>query len=335
MLICSREPTGQLASLLFLMGIIVMVLLVAFGVDRVHLYCVKSQLQNAADSAAIAGAINLSIDSGRASDSAITVASQHTVDGKPINPGTNNCVIEVAITSASPNDPGSLEVKLKRYVSHFLMPIVGRYGDWVQVRAKAAASRIATQMPQNTCFPLAVSYDTVPAGNPDQALALSQMRIGDMFHIYIGSQKYKNAAFTSFTDQSANANYIRSAVNQILNLTVNQPGLIPSLKVGDSINLNNGVVGQKHLADGPTREALLGLGYIILPVISGNPPFNQSRTIQGFIAVKVLDVKVNKESVGVEELLVKIVKVGIDAPDTNPGSIPEIPLSVRSIKLVE
>jgi hypothetical protein len=128
--------------------------------------------------------------------------------------------------------------------------------------------------PENQTFPLAVSIDAVPRKDKHGLadIPLNQVNIGGAVRFYMGSQQVKSAAWTSFTESSANAKYIQQAVDQSLGWQAPVPGFIPSIEAGDSINLNNGIVGQKELGEAPRLEALLGLDYIILPVIQGEPP---------------------------------------------------------------
>lgn len=331
-----RSEMGQLASLLVLTTILAVLLSAALAADSVHMHCARVQLQNAADAAALAGALQLDGDGALAQDRAFQVASACVADGRLVGSQSKNTNVNVIVVPSTFGAPGKVEVLAQMYVSHFLMPIMGRAGDWIRVRSVAGPSCIARQCPHNTCFPLAVSWDTVPNGNKDQAIALSQMHIGDTFRLYINSQKYKNAAFTSFTKDSANAHYIRSAINQILQLEPQVPGLIPSVSVGDNINLNNGVVGQKKLATSPEKEALLALNYIILPAITGDPPFNQARQIIGFIAFDVTAVEVNKTDGAVETITGILKKVAIASPASGPQNWAPIDrLSVQAIKLLE
>lgn len=133
-------------------------------------------------------------------------------------------------------------------------------------------------------------------------------QIGDSVTFYINSQQYKNSAWTSLTVKNTNANWLTSAINQSLGLATVQPGYIPSCKIGDTIYLDNGVAGQKRLADGDANAALLSKEMIVLPVMSGDPPYNQTTTVVGFIAVKPLSVEINQQGGMVESFTCKVIK---------------------------
>lgn len=328
----SQRRVGQLGSLFTVATIITVLLIAALGVDSIHMVCARRQLQNAADAAALAGAMNLYTNISGVSKTVLAVAAKCTVEGKyAVN--SPQMVIDVSVLPPGVNEPGRVTVIGRSFVTHFLMPLMGRAGDWVAVRAVAGPSGGASEIPKGTCFPLAVSWDTVPNGNGDQAMALSQMHLGDTFRLYIGSQKYKNAAFTSLDSGAASAKIITNAIDQILGLsTIDQ---VPAVKVGDEISLNNGVAGQKQLAGDTYSAALLSKEFIILPVISGDPPFNQHRKVRGFVAMKVTRIDTNGKGGVVETITGMLKEVAIKGG--NGGTVsPDVgDLSVRSIRLLE
>lgn len=147
---------------------------------------------------------------------------------------------------------------------------------------------------------------------------LSSANVGDTVVFYINSQQYKNAAFTSLTEKETNANWIDNAIEQSLGLQSPIPGYIPSVKAGDDIYLMNGVAGQKKLASDPDYTALVNKKVLFLPVISGNPPFNQSQKCIGFIAVRVTDVEINQSGGVVESITCKIIRAIGPGTSTTP-----------------
>jgi len=136
-------------------------------------------------------------------------------------------------------------------------------------------------------FPLAVSIDTLNG----HTVPLYQNKVGDTVTFYIDSQQYKNSAWTSFTNQNMNANWLDQAIDSALGINF-VPGLIPGVNVGDQIRLGNGVFGTKDLTAGAENTALLG-EIIYLPVIAGDPAYNQTRTLLGWIAFQVTKVEKN------------------------------------------
>ena len=148
---------------------------------------------------------------------------------------------------------------------------------------------------------------------------LSNAKIGDSVTFYINSQQYKNACFTSLTEKNTNANWITNAIDESLGLQPKNSVDIPGVKVGDTIYLDNGVTGQKRLASNPQYQALLNAPVLYLPVMQGDPPYNQSRICVGFIAVHVTGVTINQSGGMVESLTCTILK-GLASGTT--GTIP-------------
>lgn len=178
----------------------------------------------------------------------------------------------------------------------------------------------------NQAFPIAVSIDAVPdtkTGLP--AKPLSGCSIGDAFTLYLGSQKVKNACFTTF-DSPPSAHYINEAIGQALELRDEIPGFVPAIKVGDPIHLDNGISGQKRLADSPYIAALQSKGPFILPVIQGDPAFNQTSPVVGFIGFKILSVDVNGKNGIVESITGQLVKPQV-AGESGPFPATGTPIS--------
>lgn len=140
---------------------------------------------------------------------------------------------------------------------------------------------------------------------------LRDLRIGDLVYLHLNSQTFKNAAWTSFTVDPTSGNWIHHAVDQCLGFEDVVPGYIPSVNIGEEINLNNGVLGEKKLAGDSYLQALRNEPILYLPVIRGEEPFNQHRTLLGFVGVHVENVIVNQKGGAVETIVARIVK-GID-----------------------
>ncbi len=312
----ARGQRGSLAAVLFAGLILICAAVGAIGYDLAHVVTAQNELLNAVEAAAIGGAQSLSDGAQMAEYHALETAERNFADGDPVSNGSPGTTVVAVAQDPDIQDPGFVEVSAERVVEHRLARIFSRATDTVVARAVAGAGGPARKVSSNQLFPLAMSIDTVPraaggngngngGGNSQPAIdsiPLNQKRIGDTVQLYINSQQYKNAAFTSLTEPTANANWIRSAVDQYIGLADKIPGFMPSVEIGDSIYLNNGVVGQKHLARDPRYTMLLGMPYIVVPVISGNPPFNQTRSVVGFIAIKVTDVTINQAGGVVETI---------------------------------
>ncbi|MBI4533790.1 MAG: hypothetical protein HY711_07560 [Candidatus Melainabacteria bacterium] len=320
----SRAPKGSLGAVLF--GIVLFAILGigAFALDFAHVLTVQSELQNATDAAALAGAQDLTTNFDNVVPRALQVASSNRADGKAVSNQSPGAIITVnPIPPNLPLDTGSVTVTASMSIRHMLAPIFGRTVDTLVSQSTAGSSGSLNRLGSNQAFPLAVSLDAVPRNNNIDGQPLYSRQLGDTVDFYINSQQVKNASFTSFTECSSNANYIKGAVAQSLGLEPVQPGFIPSIQVGDSININNGVVGQKHLARSPQFEALTSQPILILPVITGTPPYNQSRQVVGFIGVRVTTVTINQSGGEVETItgtLVRQLARGRGGPTGQTGS---------------
>lgn len=309
-----RSRSGSLASLFIAVLVLVTFLIGAFSVDLGHIQLVTEQLQNATDAGALAGAQDLFTNLPNAEQSARTVCAKNIADGRSVSSSTPGVTVEVYVTAPTTTTPGSVEVKGSMLISHLFGPMFGRNEDTIVVDSVAGTSGNLFQIFANQLFPLAVSIDTYPDGGSP----LSEHKVGDVVTFDINSQRRKNAAFTSFTESTANARYISEAISQILGLSEVEPGFIPSVSIGDYINLNNGVVGQSELARGEVRDRFLSLDYpLILPVIEGDPAYTRSRPIIGFIAFRPSSVSFGNKNGYVEGITGQIVGAqvrGISGP---------------------
>lgn len=327
---------GQI-GIFFLMAItLAIVIVLALGTDGMRVHQARQELQRAVDAAALAGALDLFSSPDTCLSHAMATAEKNKCDGKPVSNETPGTKVDGKVELPQGTFLGRVTVTSEKAISHMFLPIIGRNVDTIRARAVAGPVGAAQRLPENKAFPLAVSWDCRPKDESQPIPALKDMQIGDSFIMYVGSQKVKNAAFTSFLEPAASASYINQAISQSLGLVSEQPGFIPSIKVGDDIELNNGIVGQKQLAGSPYRESLLNEPYVILPVITGDSPFNQSREVIGFVGMKITDLKVNQKHGIVETITATLVKVAIGTPDPGePGPPPVGELSALSIKLLE
>ncbi len=271
-----RSETGSLASVLMSILFLIAFIIGALSVDMGHIQLATEQLQNATDAAALAGGNDLWTSPDTAEQSARAVCAMNIADAKSVSSSTPGVTVDVAVVPPTNNTPGTVEV------SHICSLIFGRSSDVINVRSVAGTAGTLDQLFFGQAFPLAVSIDAVPNGGS----ALQEHKIGETVTFYINSQQVKNAAFTSFTVKSANANYIGDAIEQALGLAPTEPGFIPSVTIGDDIYLSNGVLGRKILARQPNMDAFLNSGPFVLPVISGDPAYNQTREVIGFIGFK-------------------------------------------------
>ncbi|HEY9792160.1 MAG TPA: pilus assembly protein TadG-related protein [Candidatus Obscuribacterales bacterium] len=335
-----RSRSGSLIALIPAVILLFIVGIGAFAMDISHNVTVRTELQSATDAAALAGARDLLQDNtiNNASNDALTVAGENTADGLAVSNGTpNDSVTEVDQFDAA-NQTGTVTVDGSRQIHNMFSSLFGHSSDTVNTHSVAQAWRSVTTIYPNQAFPMMVSLDTTQ-GNQ---IPLYQHKVGDTFNIYINSQQWKNAAWTGFNTGNTNANYITNAIDQLFGFSAMQPGYIPQMSVGDTMSLGNGVAGQKQLAGGNYINVLTDPQFnIVLPVMSGDPPYNQSRQADGYVIVHVNSVDINQSGGQVETFHVTIVKGVVKGTGGIPGTtvpanlVPGITtISAGAVKLV-
>jgi Flp pilus assembly protein TadG len=292
----------------------------AYATDIAHNVTVRTQLQNAADAAAIAGAKDMVIPNQQqmADSDAEAVAAANLADGEPVSattPGT-----EVDINASPTNDGGQCQVDAHKEIDNFFARIFGHNKSPIDVTATAIAYDTVSGVRQDSLFPLVASIDT-PNGH---AVPLYKSKIGDTVTFFIESQQYMNCGYTGFTG-GASASYVNDAIDQILGLAPIEPGFVPALNIGDQMDLMNGVASTKDLSEEPYYSKLTDGRTLYIPVMSGDPPYNNHRPCLGFIGIKVTDVIKNQSHGKVLELVCTLTKGfvkgtpgEINGPASNP-----------------
>lgn len=298
----------------------------SFALDIAHIAAVQTELQNGVDAAALAGARELANNNSDPQTRALMVAGENTADGRFLSNASPNTTVSAFLTPPTATTPGQVRVTADMTIRHLFAPIFGKQTEQLHAVATAGTTGTITGIACDMTFPMVASIDAVPTdkGVP-MGPALKDLRVGDPVDFYINSQQVKNAAFTSFTESSANANYIQDAVDANLGLIELDPCVIPSINIGDDININNGVVGQKKLAKDDRGEIFTNDWLIFIPVVSGPVPINQSRPVLGFIAVEVSSVELNKSGGEVEVIHGTLVRraapsIGGTIPSTGNNS---------------
>ena len=300
-----RSQRGSLGVLFLLVAALIMIGLLSFAVDVAHIVCVRTELQNACDAAAMAGAQDLSVAHEDCEAHALAVAEQNLADGWAISNESSPVDIDVEVTELTVSNPGTVRVTASIESNHLWSKIFNRHSDIVRATALAGGYGSLTEADTNNLFPLVVSLDSSKNGF---APALNTVHVGESFNLLINSQQFKNAAFTSFTEKSTNNNWISNAIDQAIGLTPKEAVTIPPVSIGDNIYLSNGVLGQKSLAKDPQYGALMDQDVIYIGVVEGAVPFNQTRPLVGFVGVKVTAITTNGKGGQVETLTVKLIK---------------------------
>ncbi|MBY0549338.1 MAG: hypothetical protein K2W95_18830 [Candidatus Obscuribacterales bacterium] len=325
---CTRSQRGSLGVLLCSFVFMGILGIGAFAADVSHNVTVRSELQNAADAAAMAGARALINEDTAplAEYNALEVARINSADGKSV---TNDETGSVSIDFPPPdaNQIGVCKVTASREIKNWLSSVFGHPTDTITAVATAAASQAANRINANMLFPVAVSLDAGPElnksnGNTDPQYAnykpLKDLKIGDRFKMYLNSQQIKNACYTSFNSKNTNASWLSDAVDMYAGITPPQPNFIPEATAGDTIFLQNGTA-TSVLGKEPRTGHLTDRDIVVMPVITGKAEMNQSRTLVGWITVKLESIKKESGSGSSEVLTGILMKSPLRG---HPGDLP-------------
>jgi hypothetical protein len=260
--------------------------------------------------------MHLWIDPDKCSEYARKIAEENLADGVKLTTNNHNVIRVDAVTNIPQDNVGmaTVTVTIEMMLKDIVSPIFGRIIDHVTVESCAGAAGSVTRPNANVLFPLAVSIDSVSGdngtgkgnnlsndnggskNNVGSGVSLLQAMQGNnnprMFDIDLNSQQYKNAAWTSLSSDPTNASWLKDAIAKSLGDATKKDVTIPSVEVGKTyIDLGNGIMGQKDIGD---RHAQLFEKTLYLPVIQGDPPFNDKRLVIGIVAVKVRHIESDK-----------------------------------------
>lgn len=307
----NRTRNGSLCAVLISLFLLAVVIVGAIAIDTYRYVCIKHELHNATDAGALAGAQELWTDLNLAEQDAYDVTKLNQADGRSVDNASPGTSVKVTVVGPSVQSEGSVTVQASMSINHLIAPIFGRTSDVVSTTSIAGSTGSLITVFGNQLFPLAVSSNARTNGN---AGILETAKLGDKFQLNLNSQGFKNAAFTTLTVPPAKQPLVDKMIKQALGLEPEVPGLVPSISVGDDIYLNNGILSEVDLARGPKLQAMIDPDRppLILPVIEGEPPFNRTHTVVGFIAFKPTDVTLGRGGGIVETITGTLVKVGID-----------------------
>lgn len=298
--IIKRSRRGQMGLFFILLTALVGISFGALAMDFAHMSTVRTELHNATDAAALAGAQDLWRNPDQCAANAYAVAALNRADGQPVADSTPGCDVNVTVTLPTNDTHGQVQVDASMQVTHWFAPFASHWTDTVQVSSVAGTVGKLVRLNAGQALPIALSLDQTPVDHKGKPLGmpLNQLKPGDSITLYIGSQDMKNAAFTSLTAGSANSSTINTMIDEVLGFDTKKQIDIPSVAVGDMINLNNGVMGMKDLGKEPTYSALLNEPFFVVPVIGGAPAYNQSSPVVGFAGLKITSID-NKANNGI------------------------------------
>jgi len=271
-----RSQRGIAVSLILLGLILGAFLVTALAVDVAHGVLVRSELQTACDAGALAGAQDLvettpttaQLDSAYAD--AVTVTGRNVAELNPVSNSTSGVTVSAIVAPASPY---TVTVQATKTITNMFAALFGNNSSQVSARAVALAQPIQSINP-GQMFNLAVSLDWSPPKGPQAGRPLSSYvgpgMMGQSFTVDLNSQQDKNAAWIK--DWSGSSN--------------------PYISFGQTVGMQNGVEAklvQDELQPGDT---------VILPIIEGGPPFNDSRTLLGAAGFKITSVNFPQQITG-------------------------------------
>jgi Flp pilus assembly protein TadG len=256
--------------------------LAAVGIDTGRIAFTATEVQNVADAVATAGAQNL-LEGGTATTArsqAQTVGAQNAVNGSgatvlpaQIEVGQYNYTTHAFVNGANP--PSAVRATPSVTVSNLFAGILGSSFANTTVTKTATAGFSGLGQAAAT-LPLAIGDCNFPA------LSSCFQTAGCLPSLTQVPSTTDNTGFTSFFDGSASGTSIAAYLPSACGGT-NTP---PVVKVGDSINLNNGQSNGQALK-GVQDCVNQGITKFLVPIVACSGNFNQSSTVTGFATIIV------------------------------------------------
>jgi Flp pilus assembly protein TadG len=160
----SRSKKGALSSLFFVAACLALMIIGSLGIDLSHAFYARSQLQTAADNAALTGAYALATpvpnknNIVKSEEFARTMASRNTVDGVAVIHDGDGTVMSVNAELHPVTGPQFCHISVTRNVPTSLARLVGVSYLPVTVNSSAGAYMTNKAIMPNWLTNLAVSY---------------------------------------------------------------------------------------------------------------------------------------------------------------------------------
>lgn len=268
-----------------------LVALTGTAVDLGMVYSARSELQNATDAAAMAGAAELVMDTNGddvvetnyngAMSTAISFVESNNITTDALVWTDESDLYEAGLwdfdlgdfaqvgDSANPDDLNAVRVSMQRPVDMLFANIVGL--GQVQVGVSSTAFLGCAGSGGKADLPLAINAAVLDSLGPDSDIVLN-------------SENEENGQWTSFFTWPTNKNSV--------DYFMDHPEEIPPINVGDEIAMNNGVISPLF----GSLEALFednkgpdGTWQVLLPVVEWNPPQNEG-VVKGFVSFVITEV---------------------------------------------
>lgn len=265
----SRNSRGAVASLIMVALLLVIIAAASLSFDYAHGLLIREELQSAADAGALAGAYELArttvtpIDKQHAEQYAQAITADNMADQTAVSNSTDGTTVSISVNGDTM--PRTVTVTATRITANFFARLIGCNTMPVSATATAQAYKGIKQVKPNQLLNLAVSLDTIPSKGPQQGVALNDLMgpnaYTQKFTIVLNPQGAKNAAWLKNWSPHQNPVLTMGVDSLIMNGV--DANAVADLKVGDTI---------------------------YVPLITGDPPYNKSRTIVGVAGFKITQI---------------------------------------------
>lgn len=261
-----RNRKGSLPTVFCLVILLVVLMFACLGVDVAHNTQVRDQLQTGTDAGALAGVRELAKDTPTTQDItnantyAVGITAANDADARQISdndPGT-----DVTVNVDPNSNIRTVTVVATRTVGNIFAYMIGHGQSQVSSRSVAGAYRGLSTVDPGGGSPLAIDIDHVPAGGAAAGQRINEkLTSGQTITIAFNNNNDSNAAWIKTWGSNATTN-------------------TSPITIGDSYALQNGVNNSLLSSFTP--------GMVINPIlISGGPPYNQTRQAIGIISFRI------------------------------------------------
>lgn len=311
-----RSQKGVLGTVLSTAILLICISFCAFAYDVAHVASVQGELRNASDAGALAGGKALFNNPKKAQSDALAIAALNIADGVNVSNKSKDTTVSVnvqappylldlnlplninlSLTNPFNNPPGTVSVTAAKKVNHIFGRLWGHNSDVISVTSVASMKRPILQLSGNQLFPMAVWVDAVPYNTGIGPVPLTLFRVGDSVNLSLDNPLTGVKGNTTFTGSGKgnDSASVLSAIDQMLGLTNQAPGVVPASTVGDGIKATDSIAIQKMIFSSSRLNALYNQ-VLVLPIVRDSLSLVKSSTIAGFMGFKVTNVVTDARS---------------------------------------